>query len=183
MADYCNSLGFVLKMQRHLKRALPFYLRALQLYQTGPQARQSDAAGLLNNIGTLLEAQEDLRGALEYFQRARSAAEAEGGENIVLVYFLNNAGRVLIAMGRYEEARPLHERARKIAEAARGARHLDTAACWYYLAEAQRGLGQQKKALTNYRRAARIYRTELGPEHPINQRAEDRIASLEAGEN
>ena len=182
MADYCNSMGFVLKMQGRLKRALPFYLRALTLHQAQPQAQQSDIAALFNNIGNLLEAQGDLPGAQEQFQRSLAAAEKAGGENVLIVYCLNNAGRVLGKMECWAEALARHERARKISEAAQGARHLNTAACWFYIAEAQRGLNRRREALTNYRRSKRIYEEKYGPEHFTTKRVEARLASLTADE-
>ena len=184
MADYCNSMGFVLKMQGRLKRALPFYLRALQLHQAKPEVQQSDVAALFNNIGNLLEAQGNLSGAGEQFQCALAAAEKAGSaENILIVYCLNNAGRVSSKMGCWNEALERHERARKISEAAQGARHPNTAACWFYIAEAQRGLGRRRDALANYRRAKRIYEEKLGPQNIPAQRTSARLASLEAGED
>ena len=183
MADYCNSMGYVLKMRGQLKRALPFYLRALMLHQGQAQARQSDIAALFNNIGNLLEAQNDLPGAREQFQCALASAEkADGAENILIAYCLNNAGRVLGKMDCWPEALERHQRARKISEAAQGARHPNTAACWFYIAEAQRALGRRREALTNYRRAKRIYEDKFGAAHPATQRTSARLASLEAGE-
>ena len=184
MADYCNSLGFVLKMQGKLQRALPFYLRALQLHQAKPEVQQSDVAALFNNIGNLLEAQGNLPAARAQFQCALAAAEkADGAENILIAYCLNNAGRVLGKMDCWTDALERHERAQKISEAAQGALHPNTAACWFYIAEAQRGLRRRRESLTNYRRAKRIYEEKLGPAHPAAQKASARLASLEAGED
>ena len=184
MADYCNSMGYVLKMRGRLKRALPFYLRALHLHQGKPEVQQSDVAALFNNIGNLLEAQGDLSGAQEQFQCALAAAEQAGGsENILIAYCLNNAGRALGKMQRWPEALERHERARKISEAAQGARHPNTAACWFYIAEAQRGLGRRREARAHYRRAKQIYEEKLGPNNIPAQRTSERLASLEAGDD
>ena len=183
LAEYCNSMGFVLKMQGRLKRALPFYLRALALHQAKPKVQQSDVAALFNNIGNLLEAQGDLPGAREQFQCALEAAEkADRAESVLIVYCLNNAGRVLSKMDCWSDALERHERARNISETAQGARHPNTAACWFYIAEAQRGLGRRREALTYYRRAKRIYEEKLGAAHSATQRTSARLASLEAGE-
>ncbi len=152
MAEFSSSLGFVLKKQGKLKRALPFYHHALSLCREKGSALEK--AVLLNNLGVLLEELEDFPASLNYFEQALELEEKEHREkNLHCAILLNNIGRVLGKLRRSEEALSLHERAREIAETVQGARHPDTAACFYYLAEAQRELGRRDEALANYRRA------------------------------
>ncbi|GEM_PF-2912102 len=182
MADYCNSLGYVLKMQACPKRALPFYLRALAIHEA--QHDRREIAVLLNNIGALYEALGELPAALDHLERALNV-QAALGENLYLVIYLNNTGRVKCKIGCCEDALLLHERARRIAEAEQGSRHPDTGSCHYYLAESLRGLGRRDEALTHYRQAKRIYeRTNDARQFDSRiQTIRTRIGSLEAGEN
>lgn len=154
MADYCNSVGYILKKQKRSKRALPFYLCALAIHEA--QNETPEIAKVLNNIGTLYEALGEMPTALKHLERALKI-QTSFGENLYLVIYLNNTGRVKCKLGLYEEALHLHERARHIAEAEQGARHPDTGSCHYYIAEALRGLGRFDEALTHARLAKRIY--------------------------
>ena len=180
MADYCNSLGFVLKMQGQLGRALPFYHHALALHQAQPEGKQSEVAVLLNNLGTLLEDRNELESALDHFQRGLDYEQRANKETVYIAVLLNNTGRVLSKMDRCQEAISLHERARGISEEMHGARHPNTAACFFYLAEAQHGLGQYEAARDNYHRARKIYEHTFGISHLTSKRVRERLTSLEA---
>ncbi len=80
---------------------------------------------------------------------------------------LNNLGRVLLGLGRYEEARPLHERALALREKALGPEHPINSV----LPQQQGltlGLGRYEEARRLHERALALREKALGPEDPLS---------------
>ena len=179
LAEYYNSLGYVLKKQNCLSRALPFYRRALFINETAHGQQHEETAICLNNIGALLEARGDYDAALISLHRALAIGEAVSGpHHSTAAVRCNNIGRIYGKQENWQSALNYHQRAYTIYEAAYDAQHPNLGATCYYLAEARRGLGQRDGVEGLYERALSIYLKACGPDDAMYRMMKDRYDSF-----
>lgn len=137
LSDYYNSVGYVLKRRLQLRRAQPFYLRALAMSRQAHGERHADVAVCLNNMGGLFQAMGNLEQALIYFNDALEInREVFGLRHVKVAIRLNNIGRLQTALGRYDEAQVNHKEALEIYGEAYGQNHPDVAASMLLIADA-----------------------------------------------
>jgi tetratricopeptide (TPR) repeat protein len=179
LADFYNTLGFVLKMQGRFQEAEPHYQRALRLCEERCPPGSELETTCLNNLGALLEAQGDFGGALRHYTRALELDTARcGPQHQLTAIRLNNIGRVLSEMGAWTEAEARHRTALAIHEATFGPRHLHVAMTHYYLMNVLRQQGRRDAAIAHAEAALPILRQNYGEEHERYREVEATLCSL-----
>lgn len=115
LGDAYYNLGYVVKRQHHYDEAHSLYQRALDIHLNSYGERDERVAADLNNIGVLYEDQGDHEKALEYLTRALDiqlrvlgADNVRGAYHIDTPGLMNNVGRVMVRLGRADEALALH---------------------------------------------------------------------------
>ena len=148
-------------------QARPLAERALAIRERALGADHPDTSSSLNNLGYLLQAQDDLAGSRPYYERALAIHEkALGPDHPDTARSLNNLGALLRAQGDLAGARPYYDRALAICEQALGPDHPDTALSLNNLGYLLQVQGDFAGARPYYGRALAIYEKALGPEHP-----------------
>ena len=139
----------------------------------------AQAARLLNQAGTYLQARARYAEAEPLYRRALEINEATlGKEDPLTAVSLSNLAGLCQAQGRYPEAAPLLARALDIDEKVLGPEHPDTATGLNNLAGLYDILGQYDKAEALYRRALDIRERALGPGHPQTAAGLNNLALL-----
>lgn len=184
LGDYFNDVGYVLKLQGRLGRALPYYARALAIQEGAHGRRHGSVALCLNNIGTLMEAKGDLESALRHLQEALVIDEALfGGAHRRVAIRLNNIGRVLSQQSAWEDALARHQQALAIfqgigEEEVDDRRQVDVGMSLAYIGDAQAGLGERAAAEASYANALTNLERYRGTDHPLSQRVRSRLQAI-----
>jgi class 3 adenylate cyclase/tetratricopeptide (TPR) repeat protein len=174
MADYYNSLGFVLKSQGELDRAEEHYQRALAIFKSSLEIRVSDGvlwrhvAMCLNNLGALREEQKRLNEALACLQEALTLDRRYEDESPVPVAIRqNNIGRIWQQLGEWKQALACHQEARAIYENAYDSQNRNVAASLVYEGVAHCYLDHAATAEDCFTRSRTLYADALGQQAPI----------------
>jgi tetratricopeptide (TPR) repeat protein len=143
----------------------------------GPE--HPDTARSLNDLGLLLQLQDDLVQARPLSERALAIREKVfGPEHPDTAQSLNNLAHVVRLQGDLAEARRLHERALAIREKVLGPEHRHTAESLHNLAALLQVQGDFVGARPLYERALTIREKVLGTEHPDTATAMSNLARL-----
>jgi len=122
VADTLVRLGLAHSRQGHLQEAEIMQTRAVNILRT--QEPTAELAAALNNLGSIMSAQDRWKEAEERIREAISIWERLGGpDDPSLAAGLLNLGVILEERKRYDEATPVIARARRIDEKAFPANH------------------------------------------------------------
>jgi len=137
LADFYNVVGYVLKWQGRYGRAMPYYRRALAIFESGHGRWHSSVAMCLNNIGTLYQAMGQLDASRTSILEALTIdASIHGEDHPKAAILQNNVGRVLTQLGQPWHAIAFHRKAYSTYKRRHGAGHPDTAATMLLIADA-----------------------------------------------
>eukprot|EP00808_Paulinella_micropora_P022732 g60377.t1 len=142
---------------------------------------QTDEATLtlMNNVGRLLQALGDLKGADELFRRSLEACEKTlGPEHPDTLASVNNLGLLLYHQGKLAEAEPLYRSALQGQEKTLGAEHPSTLISVNNLGLLLEQRGKLAEAEPLYRRALQGQEKTLGAEHPGTLTSVNNLAGL-----
>ncbi|HEX3530953.1 MAG TPA: tetratricopeptide repeat protein [Thermoanaerobaculia bacterium] len=136
-------------------------------------------AGLMNNLGQLLDAKARLAEAEPLMRRALDIDEKSfGHEHPDVAIDLNNLAQLLQATNRLAEAEPLMERVVAILEKSLGADHPKVATALNNLAQLLQDTNRLAEAEPLMRRALDIDEKSFGSEHPDIARDLNNLARL-----
>ena len=163
-----------------------FFVEAASLVQDALSIREKtlgpehpDTAKSLDDLGLLLQLQDDLVQARPLSERALAIREKVlGPEHPDTAQSLNNLAHVVRVQGDLAGARRLHERALAIREKVLGPEHRHTAESLHNLAALLQVQGDFVCARPLYERALAIREKVLGPEHPDTATAMSNLARL-----
>lgn len=172
--DLYNSMGYVLKLQKRLDEAEPWYRRALDFNRRVLGSEHPEVASCLNNLGALLEERGDLSEALSLYEEALVLDEAAfGSRHVKAGIRLNNIGRALVGRGRAAEALEYHSRALEIYEEAYGRSHVHSAMTLVFLGDALQSLGRAEEARQHYAECLPILQRYYGSNAKVCRRVAD----------
>jgi non-specific serine/threonine protein kinase/serine/threonine-protein kinase len=175
-----SNLGIALLQRLELDEARYFLERALQTWGDAGLQQSTNAVTTLGNLGSLALLAGNYAEAEANFQRARSITEAGQSESAAFGGVLSNLARTLLIRGRAEEAAPLAERAAELTARLTGANTPDLAGVMLTRAEIALALGQTIQARELAQQADAIFRSRLGSDHPLTQRAALSLAQIDA---
>ncbi len=160
-------------------QARPLSERALTITENAFGSEHPQTAESLNNLGLLLQEQDDLATARSLFERALEIDEKTlGPDHPRTATSLNNLAVLLRHQGDLAAARPLIERSLAIREKALGADDPRTATSSNGLAGLLREQGDLLTARPLFERALAIDEKALGPEHPSTAISLNNLALL-----
>lgn len=157
---------------------------ALHIYARSGRERSVDAATTLNNLAVSVLGRGDPQNASVWLQRALEVQRAATGESAPLGAQLANHARVLVMLGRAEEARePVHE-ALAMMQRFTGDDSLDTASARMALAAWLEASGKPDQALKEAENAHAQVVARLGVEHVLSRRFQIQLAQtrMQAGQ-
>jgi len=174
-AQACVGAGRALACQGKLKASLKRYKRALKV-QLGYQAPLSpieegdisslsvdevkvplnDVAETLSHLGRLYEQWDQLTLAMECHAKALSFYQAVlDPYSVDIGYASNNVGQMYLRLGRIAEAEKALKLSHQVFSQSLGRNHRNTADALLSLGQLYASRGQQKKALTTYKKVLR----------------------------
>lgn len=153
---------------------------ALRIYARSGRERSLDAATALNNLAVSVLNRGDPRGASEWLQRALETQRAASGESAPLGAQLSNHARVLILLGRANEAEAPVREALAMMQRFTGEDSLDTASARMALAAWLGATGNATEALRETERAQARIATRLGEDHAFSRRVQAQLAQAQA---
>ena len=160
-------------------QAVPFYERALAIFERSQGLDHPNTVALLNNSAYSYYTMGNYAKSLPLYERVLAICEKTlGPEHQDTASSLHNLATLYRTMEDYAKAQPLYERALAIREKALGVEHQDTAFCVVGLAMLDRGVGDYAKALPLYERALAIQEKTLGSEHSQNGLILNHVATL-----
>lgn len=148
--------------------AEPYYREALARMEATGHGESSDAAGLLCNLGYLLDQQERFEESDEVYQRALVTRTRQlGKDHPDLVPILNNMAYRCMHLGDLPRAQGLLERALALVESAVEPGHLALAEPLNNLGEVYRRQGKTGESVAAHQRALAIMEAKVPYEdHP-----------------
>jgi tetratricopeptide (TPR) repeat protein len=162
-----NELGIHGRMLALLQEAKSDYERALKIYEDSYGSEHPNVATAASNIGTILQEQGDLAGALEYSRRAFKIDEqVRGPDHPSVAIRASNIGTILLEQGDLAGALEHTRRALKIDEQAYGPDHPKVAIRASIIGLILKEQGDVAGALEHTRRALKIDEQVYGPDHP-----------------
>ncbi len=132
--------------------------------------------GLLSVVGHKQARHDEV---ISWIPFARAAVTQAGNEAMQRSRFLRNAGMLLNAAGKYDEAKPPLEEALLLRTKHKGETHISVAAVLGSLASLARSEGDYKKAKEYAERALKITEGALGLDHPEVATSLNNLAILE----
>jgi tetratricopeptide (TPR) repeat protein len=172
LIPYDLALGFVLRVRREFRRALPFLQRALETAESTWGPDDLHTATSLSYLAAWHKEQGRLEEALSCYSRILDITRARlGPDRAELAIRLNHVGSTLTSMGRPAEALSYHEEALAVNERLIGERHQDTAMTCVFLGEALSELGRRDEAAAQGRRATVILESIPGRSRRLLDRA------------
>lgn len=171
MAEVCNTLGYVLKMQGAMEEALPHYQRALEICEReakihpGP-LQESRIASCLNYIGMWWEKRGGYEQARDYLARALAINRQVGGAQCVPAAIrLNNIGQIALRQRLLADAVGFHQEALEIYQLHHEPPNADIANSLFFIARAQHQIDQWDVARYHYEKAREMYISCFGDGH------------------
>ena len=157
---------------------------ALRIYARSGRERSADAATALNNLAVSVLNRGDPRGASVWLQRALDVQRAATGESAPLGAQLSNHARVLVLLGRTDEAQAPAREALAMMQRFTGEDSLDTASARMALAAWLGASGDAVQALRETGRAHAQVAARLGENHVFSLRFQVQLAQAQtqAGE-
>ncbi|MEX2535226.1 MAG: diguanylate cyclase [Trueperaceae bacterium] len=150
-AAVANDAGMIYGRLGSYQEGLEFLLASLRILE---EEGIPPAGNPFNNIGNIYLLQGDAERALEFFERAGSANDANGsGRDRVIA--LGNVGRALEALGDLEGAKREHERSLELARGLNDRLYLPAALT--KLASVLGSLGEKEAAFECFREALALY--------------------------
>ena len=166
-ARLLDRLALYVQVRAQFSDAINMLQRALAMAEAEHGSDHAIIAGIVNNLGALLEGQGDLAGAWVHFERALRIAEAvDGPDHPHVATVLINLGAVLRAQRGLAEAREHFDRALRIDEAYYGPDHPEVAVDVNNLAALLQEQGDFAGSRKHLERALRIDEAAYGPKHP-----------------
>lgn len=166
------QLGQVAQAEASLQSALRIFARA-------GRERSADAASTLNNLAVSVLNRGDPRGASVWSQRALDVQRAATGESAPLGALLANQSRILVLLGRSDEAEAPVREGLALLQRFTGEDSLDTATAHYSLAEYLASTGDFSTAMAEAQRAYDLFIARLPPEHPMSLRLRYGLARMQ----
>ena len=137
-------------------------------------------ASTLNNLAISVFSRGDPRGAAIWLQRALEVQRDATGDSAPLGAQLSNYGRILLLLGRSDEAAaPLRE-ALALLQRFTGEDSLDTASAHFSLATFLADSGDGAAAVEEAGRAHALFATRLTDNHPMSRRVQGGLAAIQA---
>jgi len=179
IADYCNTMGYVLKLSGRTEAALPYYIRSLDINEAAYGRQDRNVAMCLSNIGMALK-------NLDHLEEARAAVsealeidrELFGPDSVKVAIRLNNLGQILGHLGETDKALVCHREAMRIYAAAHGPEHLDVADSLYHMAMTEMRAGNREEAGRHWQEALPTYEHFYGPDHPTCLKVRERLQDI-----
>ena len=173
------KIGFYLQDRAQYDEAEQLCRCSLAIYEKLHGSEHPNVASVANNIGTILKAQGDLAGALEYIKRALAIDEkVYGPEQPKVAIDLNNIGQILKAQGDLAGALEYAKRALAIDEKVYGPEHPTVANRASNIGTILQDQGDLAGARPHYERALRIFQKFLGDDHPNTQTVRENLEGL-----
>jgi tetratricopeptide (TPR) repeat protein len=178
-ADLLNRAGEYFFYRGAYLEARPLWERAQAIRQKVLGPGHPDTATSLNNLASLLHAQDNLAGSRPLYERALAIREKVlGPEHPDTATSLNSLASLLQAQGDLARSRPLYERALAIREKVFGPEHPYMALSLNGLAYLLEDQGDLAGSRPLYERALAIREKVLGPEHPDTALSLNNLAGL-----
>ena len=157
----------MLDSQGDYAAARPYYEQALAIYNKVLGDNHPFTAGVLDNLGSLLQSQGDYAAARPYYEQALAIYKKVLGDNHPSTAMsLNNLGHLLKDQGDYAAARPYYEQALTIRKKVLGDNHPSTATSLNNLGFLLHSQGDSAAARPYLEQALSIYKKVLGDNHP-----------------
>ena len=160
LARHLNDLANVLSLEGKLDEANAFYLKSMAVDKALEPAAELDAAIILENLarirfrqGAYAEAESDMRSAIEREQNLLGKDYGDNGRS----YDEASLAKVLIARGRFDEARALVDSALSEARQRHHDAHPDTAFALTVEATLMAALGNRENAAMYAKEAVATY--------------------------
>ena len=161
-----NNIGVVINILGDKIKALEFFQKALNIYNTVFNEENEYSANSYNNIGSAYHGLTDYTKALVYFQKAfkiRKKIFRDDHKDTASSY--NNLGVIYGDLSKYTKALEYHQKALDIRERILGHDNLDSASSYNNIGTIYITLGNYTKALEYCQKALNIREKILGYEH------------------
>jgi tetratricopeptide (TPR) repeat protein len=165
LAAILNNLGTLYWNLARLRDAENAYERSLTIRASLGETGTREVARTLNNLGIVYTDLQNFSKAEEIIGRAAALHEKLGGDDPGLAHAWLNLGSTYRAERRWEEAETMFRKSLDLDE--RGASKLDIAMASNNLGVVLRERGSSAEAGEHLTRAAAIWESHLGPEHPL----------------
>ncbi len=182
-ACHLHDEAIRLRHQGHLTRAEKLAKKSLKIFEFTHETEHSDIAGVLVNLGRILEARGKLKHAQNVFERATNILSKLPEISLDMfrlrVQAIRDLGAVYRALGKFEESERTFYLAIKMGESMFGEMDLDLSAIWNNLGLLYKSLGIYEKAEVYYLKALSINNALLGEKHLYSAVIYHNLAVLE----
>jgi tetratricopeptide (TPR) repeat protein len=186
-----HQLGLINWEKRDLVSALSQFQQSLDIYLTFMSSNNPQLSPIYSNIGTVLQEQDDLDGALKHLKLALDInlhalqcnelnidLHALQTHQLNIATQHNNIGLVLDKQGKYDEALTSYERVLEIERVHLPPRHRLLATTYNNIGRVHYNMGEYSKALFFCERAVEIGHYSLPQNHPDLQLYWKNIAEI-----
>ena len=177
LASVLHRLGYGYNEMGDYDKALEYYGKALEIWESKLGKDHPSTAPTYNNIAGVHYAKGDYDKALEYFWKALKITESKlGKDHPSTAPTYNNIGEVYRVKGDYDKAFKYYGKALEIAESKLGKDYPETAATYSGIALVYQAKGDFDKALEYHGSALEIVESKLGKDHPYTASTYNNIA-------
>lgn len=181
-SSYAMHLGLLALMHKQLgqyDKAMPIYLKAIDVYSKAYGKQGSDYANLLNNLGSLHQEMGNYDAAIPLFSDAAKIWAVTYGENhLDYASVLNNLAYLHLSLGNYDNAESLFLKSKEIRKNNLGEKHEVYAQSLVNLGLVYYRTGDYEDAESFYLQALEIYKKTIGEQNPTYALALNNLAAL-----
>jgi tetratricopeptide (TPR) repeat protein len=177
LLTYYSILAISYKQQGRTKEARPYFEKVLSIKEARFGARNENTLGTRTLLAQTLEAERDLAGARQQWERIVEGRAAGSNKRLHAVA-LNNLGAILMNEGKHGEAIDILDRAIAIKEALKELDKTILAKSYLNKAAALKVLKHYEEALPLAKNAAKIFKSNLPAESQSFFRANLMVKAL-----
>ncbi len=178
-ASVLTALGRLERRQGNFEIAEDQARRAVEIYRQHPELTSTRHGAAINNLATILFAQERFAEAEERFRETLDVYRGvlkPGEGRALLAQLMDNLGAAIASQGRLDEAVPLFEQALAERRYFLSADHPRLADSLNNVGRSYLDLGQPERAEELHRQALQIREQALGPNHSRTALSLDNLA-------
>jgi tetratricopeptide (TPR) repeat protein len=166
-AGLLNQAGCYLKQEGHYKKAEPFLVQAIAIFEQQLGLDNCDTATAYGNLASLYQAMGRFHEAKLLRKRSLEIHQQQLGEaHLYVAAGLNSLAGIYKSQGCYGKAEPLYQRSIKIYEQQLGSDHLDTVINLNNLAELYELQGRYGEAESLLVQALETCQQKFGKDYP-----------------
>ncbi|UJR06595.1 hypothetical protein I4U23_010879 [Adineta vaga] len=157
-----NVLGLCNYAKHNYRRALHYYIQAMNHFIVTQNTEHPICCYLYNNIGVIYEGEDDYEQAMNFYKKALEIyLQHPTGHREMFVTILARIGHIYAKFGNYDEAFKKYYRAYEIVENLHSSSTHSVATLYSYMGDTYLKLGQHNKSLEYYKKSLQILQEVL----------------------